>query len=272
MGKASSAKKVARAARAGGRRSAGPRQRNLLFPGAIALIVILGVALVSYAANDRKTDDQVAPVAYEDHWHSAFGIYVCGEFLPTLPEFESRDGIHTHADGVIHVHPYTANASGDNATLGVFLEGAGVELTNDSLTVNDETWTEGETTCGEGEDEQEGELVVAQWKDIQNTDDNPARITSDFGDIKFDEDGEGYVIAFVPDAEDPDTEIPKPEAASQLAELGAVDSGDVGSTTTTAEGGGEGSTTTAGEGGSTTTSEGGGSTTTAGDTTTTTEG
>lgn len=270
MGKASSAKKVARAARAGGRRSAGPRQRNLLFPGAVALIVILGVSLVTYAARDRKNDTQVAPVAFEDHWHSAFGIYVCDEFLPAIPEFESQDGIHTHSDGVIHIHPYTQNASGDNATLGVFLEGAGIELSNDELTVNDETYAEGDDTCGEGDNRQEGELVVAQWKDIQSTDDNPARITTDFDDIQFTEDGEGYVIAFVPDAEDSD--IPKPEAASQLAELGAMDGGDVGSTTTAGEG--ESTTTTAGDGSTTTTAgEGGGSTTTtAGDTTTTTGG
>jgi hypothetical protein len=260
MGKASSAKKVARAARAGGRRSAGPRQRNLLFPGAVALIVILGVSLITYAARDRKTDDQVAPVANQDHWHSAFGIYVCDEFLPVVPEFESRDGIHTHGDGVIHIHPFTQNAAGDNATLGVFLEGAGIELTNNELRVNGETYKEGDDTCGSGDDKQEGELVVAQWNDVQNTDRNPARITRDFNDIKFTEDGQGYVIAFVPDAED--SEIPKPESASELASLGAADGGDVGSSTTAGEGGST-TTTTAGDGSTTTT---------AGDSTTTTGG
>jgi hypothetical protein len=260
MGKASSSKKVARAARAGGRRSAGARQRNLLFPGAVALIVILGIALVSYAANDRKNDTQVAPVANQDHWHAAYGFYICDEFVPALAEFGSSDGIHTHGDGVIHIHPFTENGAGDNATLGVYLEAAGVELSNSELTINDETYTEGEDTCGEGDDEQEGELVVAQWKDIQTTDDNPARFTTDFDDVPFEEDGEGYVVAFVPDAQDAD--IPKPESAGQLAELGAVDAGDVSSTTT--GGGQESTTTTAGDGSSTTT--------TAGDTTTTTGG
>jgi hypothetical protein len=266
MGKASSAKKVARAARAGGRRSAGPRQRNLLFPGAVALIVILGVSLITYAARDRKTDDQVAPVAYQDHWHSAFGVYICDEFLPAVPEFESPDGIHTHGDGVIHIHPFTQNAAGDNATLGVFLEAAGIDLSNDELTINGDTYEEGRSTCGEGDDKQEGELVVAQWNDVQSTDRNPARITRDFDDIKFTEDGQGYVIAFVPDAED--TEIPKPDSAAQLAQLGAADASDV-TSTTAGEGG---ATTTTAEGGSTTTTEGSGSSTTAGDSTTTTGG
>jgi hypothetical protein len=266
MGKASSAKKVARAARAGGRRSAGPRQRNLLFPGAVALIVILGVSLITYAARDRKTDDQVAPVANQDHWHSAFGIYICDQFLPAVAEFESPDGIHTHGDGVIHIHPFTQNAAGDNATLGVFLEGASIELTNNELKVNGDTYKEGDDTCGSGADKQKGELVVATWNDVQSTDRNPARITHDFNDIKFTEDGQGYVIAFVPDAED--TEIPKPDSASNLATLGAADASTATSTpggSTTSTPAGDGSTTTAGSGESTTT-------TTAGDSTTTTSG
>jgi hypothetical protein len=268
MGKASSAKKVARAARAGGRgRSAGNRQRNLLFPGAIGLIVVLGVGLIGFAANDRKNDESVAP-ALGDHWHAAYGIYVCDEFLPAIPEFENPEGIHTHSDGVIHIHPFTANATGNDATMGIFLEGAGIEMSDDELTVNGETYTEGEDTCGEGADEEDGELVLAQWKDVQSTDANPARIDSDFGDMHFDEDGEGYVIAFVPE----DADIPKPDSAGNLAELGAADGGEVPdesgeTTTTTAAEGGEPS-----DGATTTTAAEGGSTTTAGETTTTTAG
>jgi hypothetical protein len=263
MGKASSAKKVARAARAGGRRSAGARQRNLLFPGLIVLIVVLGVGLITYAANDRKNDDQVPPVAHQDHWHAAYGVYICDQFLPAIPEFESPDGIHTHGDGVIHIHPFTESASGDNADLGVFLDAAGIELDNDSLTVAGETYTEGEDTCGEGDQAQDGQLIVAQWKDVQTTDNNPARIETDFSDIHFADNGEGYVIAFVPEDED----IPKPESAANLAELGAVDAADV--TSTTAPGGGGG-----GESTTSTTAPGGAesTTTTAGDATTTTAG
>src|SRR5918998_387690 len=116
MGKASSSKKVARAARAGGR-SSGSKQRNLLFPGAIGVIVLLGSGLIAYAADERKSEADVAPVVNEDHWHAAFGVYICD-------------------------------------------------------------------------------------------------------DIRFREDGEGFTIAFVPEGT---TDIPKPESAAQLAELGAAD-------------------------------------------------
>src|SRR5918994_1642769 len=112
MGKASSSKKVARAARAGGRSSAG-RQRNLLFPGVIGAIVLLGSALVWYAADERKGDTDIPPVI-GDHWHAAVGIYVCGEWQPDIPEFENTTGIHTHGDGVIHIHPFSQSGAGEN--------------------------------------------------------------------------------------------------------------------------------------------------------------
>src|ERR687894_2304855 len=217
MGKASSSKKVARAARAGGR-SSGSKQRNLLFPGAIGVIVLLGSGLIAYAADERKSEADVAPVVNEDHWHAAFGVYICDEFQPAVPEFESPIGIHTHSDGVIHVHPFSSGGAGDNATLGAFLEGAGIELSDDELRLGEEPWSEGDDQCGD----EDAELVVAQWSDVQSTDEEPALIRRDFDDIRFREDGEGFTIAFVPEGT---TDIPKPESAAQLAELGAADGG-----------------------------------------------
>jgi hypothetical protein len=216
MGKASSSKKVARAARAGGR-TAGNRQRNLLFPGVIGVIIVLGVALIAFAANDRKSEANVPPVVNQDHWHAAFGVDICGEFQPAPQEFESPIGIHTHADGVIHIHPFSSGGAGENATLGAFLDGAGIELSDSTLKIGDKTWKEGDQKCGD----KDAELIVAQWKDVQNTDEKPALIRRDFNDIRFREDGEGYTIAFVPEGT---TDIPKPESAAQLAELGAADS------------------------------------------------
>jgi hypothetical protein len=249
MGKASSSKKVARAARAGGR-SSGNKQRNLLFPGVIGLIVLVGSGLIAFAANDRKSEGDIAPVVNQDHWHSAFGVYICDEFQPAVPEFESRVGIHTHADGVIHIHPFSSGGAGENATLGVFLDGAGIDLSDDELTIGDDTWSEGDDQCGD----EDAELVVAQWRDVQTTDEEPALIRRDFNDIRFREDGEGYTIAFVPEGT---TDIPKPESAAQLAELGAAD-GAPGNTVPQG-----GSTTTAPTGDTGTTAPAEGSATTA---------
>jgi hypothetical protein len=225
MGKASSSKKVARAARAGGR-TAGNKQRNLLFPGVIGVIMVLGVALVAFAANDRKSETDVPPVL-GDHWHAAVGFYVCDQFEPDLAEFESRVGIHTHGDGVIHIHPSSEGGAGENATLGEFLEGAGVTLTDTELTIGENTWKEGDQKCGD----EDAELIVAQWKDVESSEGKPALIRRDFDSIRFREDGEGYTIAFVPEDT---TDIPKPASAAQLQALGAAD--DPSATTSTSAG------------------------------------
>jgi hypothetical protein len=92
----------------------------------LALVVVLGVFLVAFSRNQELNKGQqaakVAPKINQDHWHSSFSVYICDHFMPNVPLFESVDGIHTHGDGVIHIHPYTPQASGRNATLGFFLK------------------------------------------------------------------------------------------------------------------------------------------------------
>lgn len=230
MGKASSAKKIARAARAGGRAS-GVRQRNLLFPGAIAAIVVLGVLMVGFSVREHRADaNTVPPLAGEDglpgdHWHASYGFYVCGEWMPSLPEWHDTAGVHSHGDGVVHIHPFGEAGAGRNATMGTFLKDApDVSLSDDKLELGDESWETGKDEC----DGEKGELVIARWKDVQTTDAEPGLVYENFDDIRFREDGEGYTIAFVPEGE---TDIPKPESSAQLAELGAIDSGNPSGTT-----------------------------------------
>lgn len=235
MGKASSAKKVARAARAGGRVSSG-RSRSLLFPGVIALVVILGLALVVYAREDRRDDDMGGVPQLGDHIHQAFAVNACGEFLPDLADFESNVGIHTHADGVIHIHPYSQLGVGANSTLGRYIDdareagGFDIDISDSKLTYEGETYEEGETPC-EGVDDPQ--LRVAYWSDVQSSDDPPEIWTGAFKDLRLTEDGAGITVFFG----DPDADIPKPPQAGQLAELGALDGGQVpndeGVTTTT---------------------------------------
>jgi hypothetical protein len=92
----------------------------------LAAVVILGLFLVAFSRNQELNKGQqaakVAPRINRDHWHSSFSVYICDHFMPNIPLFESVDGVHTHGDGVIHIHPYTPAASGRNATLGFFLK------------------------------------------------------------------------------------------------------------------------------------------------------
>lgn len=261
MGKVSSAKKVARAARAGGRVSSG-QPRGLLFPGVLALIAVLGITLVVYARNDRNSQDLGGPPQLGDHIHVAYGINICGEFANPIPEFESDIGIHTHGDGVMHIHPFSSLGAGANATLGRFLKDAregqppvDVSISDTKLVFAGETFEEGEAEC-DGVDDPE--LRVAYWKDVADTEAAPVITTGGFADLRLTADGSGMTIFYG----DPKAQIPLPPTAANLEALGAVD----GTTTTAVGGAGEGSTPTTG---ATSTTLAGGSSTTVAESSTT---
>ena len=227
MGKASSNKKVARAAKAGGGRARAAGERNILFPAALAIVVILGTLLVVYAREDRVATALEAPIAFEDHWHSAYGIYVCDEFLPDLPEFTApqNGGNHTHGDGLIHVHPFSTARAGENATLVNWFTDAGAVLGGgDTLSETElgvpggDRYIEGETTC----EEVEGDPIVqvAVWDsaiDALDGEDPDRIVTEDFRSIRFETDSQAYTIAFAPEG----AEIPPPPTLEGLAGVGA---------------------------------------------------
>src|SRR5262249_44688411 len=88
-------------------------------------------------------------------------------------------GIHTHGDGLIHIHPFTDAAAGVNANLGKFLDQTGMTLTNDTLKLPDgSTFTEGVTKCAGGKD---GQLQVAKWNSAEDAaaGKNPNQIFTD---------------------------------------------------------------------------------------------
>ena len=209
MGKASSAKKVARASRAGGGGKVS-QQRSLTFPVTIAVVLVLGFALVIFASRDNEaTADDSPPQANVDHWHAAYGIYACDAFLTPIEVQDDPEGIHSHADGVIHIHPLVGAAAGKNATLQVFPDAVGLELSDDEITVPGvATFKNGEDCNGE----------PASWKAAVWADENaetPVLVTEDFGDIHFTNDRMLITLAFVPDG----TDIPKPESQGQLDQL-----------------------------------------------------
>ena len=128
MGKASSSKKVARAAVTGG----GSTKRGARPWGwytAMGLVAVLGMAGVVSSRAERQT--ALNPIKAEkprppepsrrfagDHWHAAYGVYLCDRWLPAIRSDRDPQGIHTHNDGVIHIHPFNRQAAGRRATLG----------------------------------------------------------------------------------------------------------------------------------------------------------
>ena len=139
-----------------------------------------------------------------------------------FPEFV-RTGIHSHDDGIMHWHPFTAAATGTNAVLGVFLDTYDVSLTNDTLKFpannvlgSTNEYKEGTTKCN-GED---AELSVKAWASYTDTDAGK-RYIANMDRIHIDQNGMVFGIYFTPK----DAEQVMPPWSSDLPSLGAVDSG-----------------------------------------------
>ncbi len=213
-------------------------QGGTVFPFAVALVLVLGLATIVYARQSVPAAD-ASPPTIEDHWHAAYGFFLCGEWYQLEGNQEEvnsqgqlvnteylRTGIHSHDDGVIHWHPFTAAAVGTRAKLGVFLDVYDVELTDDTLRLPESQpapaqgreFVEGETQC-DGED---GELSVVVWENFTDTDDGTTYI-SNFDQIRVTNDGMVFSIAFVPR----DTTVPMPPWAADLPTLGAIDAGQI---------------------------------------------
>lgn len=247
MGKASSAKKLARAARAGAA-SKGRDRREMGFPLVIALVILLGTSLVIYARSTRsdalspKLNVGAAGQGGGDHWHAALGVYNCDHF-ETDPIIRGDDwpdptGIHSHNDSVIHIHPFVSSASGSRARMKVYFETMGLEFNDDELELTNGTTLKSDTDCNG----KNATLRIARF-DVDNPDDPIEIITSKLGNVRFVADREAFTIALVPD----DTDIPVPPTAANLDALAGIDSGQVSpSATTTTVGPTDSTTTTVG--------------------------
>ena len=212
MGKASSSKKVARAARTGGGRTRRGAS-SWLWPTLMALIVLLGTAGVVYSREQRAPDNS-RPVAagggrQGDHWHSAIGFYVCGTFAPDIVEAADPLGIHTHGDGVVHTHPFTSRAAGKKAKLGIFFDTVNAKVTSTELQLP------GQDSKKNG-DECDGKAATVQVKTWPSRD--PAEegtvYKGDPSDIRL-TDSQLITVAFVPDG----TDIPRPPSEPRLDSL-----------------------------------------------------
>ena len=238
----SSTKRAARLAQKG----RGQRVRfqgGTLFPLVVAIVVVVGMALVVYARQSRPAADASAP-QIDDHWHHAYGFYLCDTWFQLSGDAEeqtasgslvntdfARTGIHSHDDGVIHWHAFSSAAVGSRAKLGVFLDVYDVELTDNelqfpeaqrgTLPYEQETglFEEGETTCVIDGNEEDAELKVVVWDSFSDEGDGTTFI-ADFDNIRLDQDAMVVSIAYVPD----DTDVGMPPWAPDLPDLALNDS------------------------------------------------
>lgn len=190
-------------------------------PIAVLAALSLGLLLTACSDDGGSDDEQASgtgPIeaegpAVNEHWHVAYAITLCGETLaPAADHGLDALGIHTHADGLIHTHPFEARAAGSDATLGVFLDQIGAELTDDGLTV----------LAADAPHDCTGTVRVGQWDDAGDAANGaePDRvITEDIADIVLAPDLSALSIVVGAD----DAPIPVPEAAAEICVAAAAD-------------------------------------------------
>lgn len=209
MGKASSTKKVARAARAGGgvrRRRGGGTSYG--YPTLLTTIVVAGVALVAFSRNQQHAAAAVHPSG-KDHWHAAYAIDICGTIEPNLPQNPNLNapvGLHTHGDGLIHIEPYFSNLpddAGKNATLARFIQSyPGVVVTSTVLKYPGQASHKNGDQCA-------GKPAQVQIRVWPNFAGSSSTTSTDPKTILL-RNGQAITIAFVPAG----TDIPKPPQAN----------------------------------------------------------
>jgi hypothetical protein len=187
----------------------------------MAMVVILGTAGIVYS-RDQHQPDNSRPLAAAagvagDHWHAALGFDVCGTFAPNVPDSGTDPlGIHTHGDGVVHIHPFSALSSGKRAKLQVFFDTTKVKVTSSEIKLP----TDG-VTHKNGQNCDAGTVGAATvqtkvW-DSRSPDDRGRIVTGNPSDL-HPKDGMLITIAFVPAG----TDIPRPPSADQLDKLSDV--------------------------------------------------
>lgn len=128
-----------------------------MWPIAMGLVVLAGVALIVVSAGGRGTAS-AGPIL-GDHWHAAYGIDTCGEWRPPLSDIApDTSGLHTHQDGLIHIHPISTSYTRDDATLNAWGEVTGLSISEDSL-----SFPGGSFDAGDDCDGEPGAVQVMVW-------------------------------------------------------------------------------------------------------------
>lgn len=211
MGKASSAKKVARAARTGGGRTR-RGSTSWAWPSLMALVVVLGTAGIVYS-RDQRQPDNTRPLPSGagrtgDHWHAAIGFDICGTLSPPLPQPDVPAGLHTHGDGLIHIEPTDFRSSGKRARLEVLFESVNTTASATQLKLPDQEVRRNGERCEEGP----AEVQMKVW-DSRDPADTGRLVEGNPSEFRP-QDGMLITIAFLP----PGADIPRPPSVAQLEE------------------------------------------------------
>jgi hypothetical protein len=167
MGKASSSKKVARAAGMGGSRSftSRPAYGYYLGLGVLLVLGVLGVYNATQYRNDQvNSAGNTAPtVGQAPPWYQGYAVEACGKLLAYVPTNKDPYGITTKESGIISIVPTVKSAAGKNATLGKFASSIGMTLNAAQLQLpGGHLYQDGQTCEGKP-----GHVYVMTWSSPQ---------------------------------------------------------------------------------------------------------
>lgn len=220
-------KAVRKAARSASQGTSAKRFRKSFFgfPMLIAAIFLLGGVLVAYSYSTR--DGEIRPRQLDDHWHSPYGVWDCvtGDFLPVFTSTRDEAGIHSHQDGVIHIHPFLERTAGRNANINAFLGEMGLagneaSISEEAINLPDGTRLEAGVEC----DGEPAIIQVARWRRSSQLGRDPVIYTENLGEVRFLSDQEAFTFARAPEGAD----IPPPpedrvEQGRQLSPFSVLD-------------------------------------------------
>jgi peptidylprolyl isomerase len=156
----------------------------------IAAFLTVGtlVGAGGFASSPATAAAKEKPVATKDHWHTAFGVWSCDHWLPPVPLGDDPTGVHTHGDGLIHVHPFDDRAAGRNATLGRFFEASVIKVDATRIEIpKGPKLAAGSACLGK-----KTEIAAVVWRSAK--DKQPTLVTKNLASIRL---ADGQVIALV---------------------------------------------------------------------------
>lgn len=105
--------------------------RHMYFPPWVPVAVII-VAVFGILGLLFVTRSATGAPHISDHWHASYTYYKCGNKMPNAPTWEGV-GVHTHGDGIFHIHPFSRSEEGSGARMVKWFEYGGGELSQDTI-------------------------------------------------------------------------------------------------------------------------------------------
>lgn len=195
MGKASSAKKVARVARSSGA-SSGPRQRvRLGFGALIVAILVLGVLLVGWSRASRPGS---GGPGVDEEWTITWGVYICDAFVPGV-------------GGTDTIRPVPDPDNRDlRLTVGAWAPTVDLAVGSSAITLPDGRQLDNTFECN-GEP---AEVSITTWPSGAPAEDGLTR-TFNLDALRFSADGELLTLAVLPEGITPPQPPATPEPAPE---------------------------------------------------------